>query len=193
MHWSRRPGKTPYKLANNLWDFSAFIYSFLPSAHEQKLGYRCQFFSSSASVFVLVTDSRASCLHFIRLFWNHTLTWLSDNPSMEASWCLSALVKYFCTWKRFSSPLRCKFENTARVQGLLGLRGLVCPWIDWLSCSEEDDGWLFPHSAKRTQLYCCSFFCSGLGSKAFRNIISKNIFPTVKSALLLLFDISTLI
>ena len=167
MHWSRRPRKTPYRdHAHNLWDFSTSFYiylytsafRFLPPAHDQKLGHRCQLFSSSASVFVLVTDSRASCLHFIRLFWNHTLTWLSDNPNMEASWCLSALVKYFCTWKRFSSPLRCKFENTARVQGLLGLRGLVCPCIDWVTCSEEDDGWLLPQSAKRTQLYCCSFF-----------------------------------
>ena len=91
---------------------------------------------------VLVTDSLASCLHFIRLFWNHTLTWLSDKPSIAASWCLSAFVKYFCTWKRFSSPFRCKLENTARVQGLLGLRDRACPWIDWVHISDEVDGCL---------------------------------------------------
>lgn len=91
---------------------------------------------------VLVTDSLASCLHFIRLFWNHTLTWLSDKPSIAASWCLSAFVRYFCTWKRFSSPFRCKLENTARVQGLLGLRDRSCPWIDWVHISDEVDGCL---------------------------------------------------
>lgn len=61
---------------------------------------------------------------------------------MEANWCLSAFVKYFWTWNRFSSPFRCKLENTARVQGLLGLRGLDCPWKD---CEEgEGDGWVLP-------------------------------------------------
>ena len=98
--------------------------------------------ASSCSVLVLVTDSLASCLHFIRLFWNHTLTWLSDKPSIAASWCLSAFVKYFCTWKRFSSPFRCKLENTARVQGLLGRRDRACPWIDWVHISDEVDGCL---------------------------------------------------
>lgn len=64
----------------------------------------------------------SSWRHFILLFWNQTLTWLSERPNMDASWCRSPLVRYFWTWKRFSRPLRWRFENTARVQGLRGLR-----------------------------------------------------------------------
>ena len=92
---------------------------------------------SSGSVFVLVTDSRASCLHFILLFWNQTLTWLSDSPNMDASWWRSAFVKYFWTWNLFSSPLRWRLENTARVQGLLGLRGFVSPGLVWVQGCDD--------------------------------------------------------
>lgn len=74
---------------------------------------------------VFSADSSTVCSswrHFILLFWNQTLTWLSERPNMEANWCRSPLVRYFWTWKRFSRPLRWRFENTALVQGLRGLR-----------------------------------------------------------------------
>ena len=108
-----------------------------------------------------MTDSLASCLHFIRLFWNHTLTWLSDKPSIAANWCLSAFVKYFCTWKRFSSPFRCKLENTARVQGLLGRRDRACPWIDWVHISDEVDGRLLLQLVKGSNKRNTDYFMEG--------------------------------
>ena len=91
----------------------------------------CSCLSVVSSELPEATVSLASCLHFIRLFWNHTLTWLSDNPSMDASWWRSAFVKYFWSWNRFSRPFLCRFENTARVQGLLGFLGFGWPGKTW--------------------------------------------------------------
>lgn len=53
------------------------------------------------------------CLHFMRLFWNHTFTWASVNPRVAANCRLSGFVMYFCNWNLLSNPFLCKLLNTA--------------------------------------------------------------------------------
>lgn len=71
----------------------------------------------------------ASCLHFVLLFWNQTLTCVSDKPNMAPIWSRSRFVTYFVTWKRFSRPLRCSCVKTGRHQGRVEVRmGGVKDW-----------------------------------------------------------------
>lgn len=69
-----------------------------------------------------------SYLHLVRRFWNHVLTWASVIFRVLARAARSALAKYFCRWKRFSSSQICTRENDVR--GFFRLGG-VRFWYGW--------------------------------------------------------------
>lgn len=56
------------------------------------------------------------------------------SPKVAASCRLSGLVMYFCSWKRFSRPLRCRLENTALDQDLFLL-------LDPPAAAAEPEDW----------------------------------------------------
>ena len=52
--------------------------------------------------------------HFVRRFWNHIFTWLSERLSLSASRERSAVVRYWVALKAFSSSPIWSPENVAR-------------------------------------------------------------------------------
>ena len=62
-------------------------------------------------------------IFFERNVWK-VATWASVSPRVAASCLRSGLVMYFCSWNRFSRPLRCKLEKTALDHDLLRLAAL---------------------------------------------------------------------
>lgn len=65
------------------------------------------------------------------------------SPRVAASCLLSGLVMYFCSWKRFSRPLRCRLENTALDQDLFLLLEppeAAAELEDWEALLGADEG-----------------------------------------------------
>lgn len=67
-------------------------------------------------------------LHLVRRFWNHVLTWASVIFSCLARAARSALARYFCLWKRFSSSQICM--RVKEVRGFFRFGG-VRFWYGW--------------------------------------------------------------
>lgn len=84
--------------------------------HENKKGFSC---ARSLSL---------SHLHLVLRFWNHVLTCASVIFRVLARAARSALARYFCRWKRFSSSHICARENDVR--GFFRLGG-VRFWYGW--------------------------------------------------------------
>lgn len=67
---------------------------------------------------LLVVDSWLlgldSFFHFIRLFWNQVLTWVSFNPSVCASFARFDVSKYFCSANVFSKTRSWRSVKTVR-------------------------------------------------------------------------------
>ena len=97
-------------------------------------------------------------------------TWASVRPRLAASSLLSGLVIYFCIWKRFSNPFRCRWENTARVHDFfrfpfpIGFKWWGPPW-----CMGKNPGPGWNKSGGRTntkignQIKICHYWEKGVG------------------------------
>lgn len=60
----------------------------------------------------LVFSFRSCFLCFIRRFWNHVFTWVSDRCNAAASSTLSGVLRYLCTSNLASKPASCWSLNT---------------------------------------------------------------------------------
>lgn len=116
--------------------------SFLSSSRKFTNSSCCSFFRASS--FSFSSFFAASCLHFVLLFWNQTLTCVSLNPNMAPICSLSRFVTYLVTWKRFSRPLRCSCVKTGRHHGREEVRmGEGNGWRATKLSSWLDGNWLW--------------------------------------------------
>lgn len=79
----------------------------------------------------LLSNSNCNCFLFVLylLFWNHILTWVSDNFKILANSERSKLDRYRCLKKRCSSALTCEWLKAARDRFCLAFTFFESHWL----------------------------------------------------------------